>query len=121
MNLTCRMESSQNFTSSKQTIKDETIHNFENLRSFFDYHLIDVNQGYYRKQNFHYSNYKHLNFLLTNLIIRALTSFNEGMSRSDNGADEDAAEILSFSSSSLAWCDLGNTLCASKKSRECLR
>lgn len=46
--------------------------------------------------------------------MRALTSFNEGMSRTDNGADNDNAEILALSSSLLAWRDLGNAFIASE-------
>lgn len=39
------------------------------------------------------------------------TSFNEGISKTDNGTDDDI--ILALSSPSLAWCDLNMLLCAS--------
>lgn len=46
------------------------------------------------------------------MVMWWLTSFNDGINKTDKGADEEA--ILALASSSLAWRDLGNALCASK-------
>lgn len=48
-----------------------------------------------------------------------ITSFNEGISKIDNGAEDDI--ILSFSSSSLALCDLEKSFCASMYSWDGLK
>jgi len=54
---------------------------------------------------------------LIHSIIWLLTSFKDGISKTDKDADA----ILALSSTLLACCDLGKALGASKYSRELLR
>jgi len=51
--------------------------------------------------------------------MRAFTSFNDGISKTDNGADDEI--ILALSSSSISFCDLEIPFCASMYSRDGLK
>jgi len=51
--------------------------------------------------------------------MRAFTSFNEGISKTDKGAEDEI--ILALSSSSIANCDLEFPFCVSMDSRDGLK